>query len=147
MLKLTWLLSFVQGFLPNVRQQRAAGYAALQLAQTVRALLVERAAGREGLWVNRWVVLVGGARVCGWGYAVVVAVHACEVSGTNSHMHNKHSYPGTRLYRYVGKSLLLMTICIVTSCSVPCSEGSSGEGGCSGRHLFGWRDAMDIVVK
>lgn len=43
----------VQGFLPNVRQQRAAGYAALQLAQTVRALLAERAAGREGLWVNR----------------------------------------------------------------------------------------------
>jgi hypothetical protein len=27
------------------------------------------------------------------------------------------------------------------------SEGSSGQGGCSGRHLFGWRDAMDIVVK
>lgn len=68
-----------QGFLPNVRQQRAAGYAAAELAQAVRALLAERAAGREGLWVN--------------------------------------------------------------------SEGASGQGGCSGRHLFGWRDAMDIVVK
>jgi hypothetical protein len=44
---------WLQGFLPNVRQQRAAGYAALQLAQTVRALLAERKAGREGLWVNR----------------------------------------------------------------------------------------------
>jgi hypothetical protein len=27
------------------------------------------------------------------------------------------------------------------------SEGSTGERGCSGRHVFGWRDAMDIVVK
>eukprot|EP00775_Hariotina_reticulata_P011921 gene11921-12065_t len=68
-----------QGFLPNIRQQRAAGYAAIELGQAVRALLAERRAGREGLWVN--------------------------------------------------------------------SEGSSGQGGCSGRHLFGWRDAMDIVVK
>lgn len=35
-------------------------------------------------------------------------------------------------------------------CAAPAavgSEGSSGERGCSGRHLFGWRDAMDIVVK
>jgi hypothetical protein len=35
----------------------------------------------------------------------------------------------------------------VLCCAVVCSEGSSGQGGCSGRHLFGWRDAMDIVVK
>lgn len=68
-----------QGFLPNVRQQRAAGYAAAELAQAVQALLAERAAGREGLWVN--------------------------------------------------------------------SQGASGQGGSSGQHLFGWRDAMDIVVK
>jgi hypothetical protein len=27
------------------------------------------------------------------------------------------------------------------------SEGSSAERGCSGRHQWGWRDAMDIVVK
>lgn len=73
------LLLIPQGFLPNIRQQRAAGYAAIELGQAVRALLAERRAGRGGLWVN--------------------------------------------------------------------SEGSSGQGGCSGRHLFGWRDAMDIVVK
>lgn len=27
------------------------------------------------------------------------------------------------------------------------SEGSSVQAGASGRHQFGWRDAMDIVVK
>lgn len=58
--------------------QRAAGYAAIELAQAVQQLLAERRRG-AGLWVN--------------------------------------------------------------------SEGSSGQGGCSGRHLFGWRDAVDIVVK
>ncbi|KAF8058901.1 SRFR1 [Scenedesmus sp. PABB004] len=73
------LQNYHQGFLPNVRQQRAAGYAAAELAQAVGAVLAERAAGRDGLWVN--------------------------------------------------------------------SAGASGQGGCSGRHLFGWRDAMDIVVK
>lgn len=67
-----------QGFLPNVRQQRAAGYAAAELAQAVQSLLGERRRGGS-LWVN--------------------------------------------------------------------SAGSSGHNGCSGRHQFDWRDAMDIVVK
>lgn len=67
-----------QGFLPNVRQQRAAGYAAIELAQAVTALLAAKRAGNE-LW---------------WS-----------------------------------------------------SEGSSGEGGTAGRHPFGWRDGMDLVVK
>ncbi|KAG2452817.1 hypothetical protein HYH02_002163 [Chlamydomonas schloesseri] len=67
-----------QGFLPNVRQQRAAGYAAVELAQALREVVAARRAGRQ-VWVR--------------------------------------------------------------------SEGSSGQAGASGRHLFGWRDAMDIVVK
>lgn len=58
--------------------QRAAGYAAIELAQAVHQVLAERRRGAEH-WVN--------------------------------------------------------------------SEGSSGQGGCSGRHPFGWRDAMDVVVK
>lgn len=67
-----------QGFLPNVRQQRAAGYAAVELAQALREVVAARRAGRQ-VWVR--------------------------------------------------------------------SEGSSGQAGSAGRHLFGWRDAMDIVVK
>ncbi|KAG2493602.1 hypothetical protein HYH03_008119 [Edaphochlamys debaryana] len=67
-----------QGFLPNVRQQRAAGYAAMELGQALREVVAARRAGRQH-WVR--------------------------------------------------------------------SEGSSGQGGSAGRHLFGWRDAMDIVVK
>jgi hypothetical protein len=71
-------LSSLQGFLPNMRLQRAAGYAAVELAQALRQVLAARRAGRQH-WVR--------------------------------------------------------------------SEGSSGQGGVAGRHLFGWRDAMDIVVK
>lgn len=67
-----------QGFYPNIRQQRAAGFAAMELAQAVRALVASRRAGNT-VWVN--------------------------------------------------------------------SEGSSVQAGTSGRHQFGWRDAMDIVVK
>ncbi|KXZ44388.1 hypothetical protein GPECTOR_68g359 [Gonium pectorale] len=67
-----------QGFLPNVRQQRAAGYAAVELGQAMLAAVAARRAGRQH-WVR--------------------------------------------------------------------SEGSSGQAGGAGRHLFGWRDAMDIVVK
>jgi hypothetical protein len=66
-----------QGFLPNVRQQRAGGLAALELAQQMEQVVANRREGRP-TWVDS-----GGA-----------------------------------------------------SCS-----------GCSGRHQFGWRDAMDIVVK
>jgi len=66
-----------QGFLPNARQLRAAGLAALELAQTVSRAVFDRAEGRP-TWVD--------------------------------------------------------------------SEGASCSG-CSGRHEFGWRDAMDIVVK
>lgn len=43
--------------------------------------------------------------------------------------------------------ILMLPCCAVLVLSMCRSEGSSGEGGCSGRHLFGWRDAMDIVVK
>ncbi|PNH05026.1 Tetratricopeptide repeat protein 13 [Tetrabaena socialis] len=67
-----------QGFLPNLRQQRAAGFAAIELGQAVREVVAARRAGRQ-TWVR--------------------------------------------------------------------SEGSSGQAGSAGRHLFGWRDAMDIVVK
>lgn len=67
-----------QGFLPNLRQQRAAGFAAMELAQAVRTLVATRKAGNT-MWVS--------------------------------------------------------------------SEGSSVQAGASGRHQFGWRDAMDIVVK
>ena len=68
-----------QGFLPNRRQQRAAGYAAIELAQALQALLAERRRGSAGLWTN--------------------------------------------------------------------SAGASGQGGCAGRHLFGWRDAADAAVR
>ncbi|GIL49345.1 hypothetical protein Vafri_5718 [Volvox africanus] len=67
-----------QGFLFNVRQQRAAGYAAVELGQALLEVVAARRAGRQH-WVR--------------------------------------------------------------------SEGSSGQAGSAGRHLFGWRDAMDIVVK
>ncbi|GAX83792.1 hypothetical protein CEUSTIGMA_g11217.t1 [Chlamydomonas eustigma] len=67
-----------QGFLPNLRQQRASGFAAIELAQAIRELLAARRSGNT-VWVR--------------------------------------------------------------------SEGSSVQAGASGRHQFGWRDAMDIVVK
>ncbi|GLC64956.1 hypothetical protein PLESTF_000225900 [Pleodorina starrii] len=67
-----------QGFLFNVRQQRAAGFAAIEVGQALREAVAARRAGRQH-WVR--------------------------------------------------------------------SEGSSGQAGSAGRHLFGWRDAMDIVVK
>ncbi|GLI61283.1 hypothetical protein VaNZ11_003633 [Volvox africanus] len=67
-----------QGFLFNVRQQRAAGYAAVELGQALLEVVAARRGGRQH-WVR--------------------------------------------------------------------SEGSSGQAGSAGRHLFGWRDAMDIVVK
>lgn len=67
-----------QGFLPNARQQRAAGYAALELAQALRAAAAA-GAGQQPLTVS--------------------------------------------------------------------DAGSSGRPGGIGRHVFGWRDAMDIVVK
>jgi tetratricopeptide (TPR) repeat protein len=67
-----------QGFMYNTRLQRAAGFAAIELAQTMRGVIADRKAGNQ-----TWVV----------------------------------------------------------------SEGSSVHRGASGRHLFGWRDAMDIVVK
>ncbi len=41
----------VQGFMANVRQQRAAGFAALELAQAVRALVTARRAGSP-VWVQ-----------------------------------------------------------------------------------------------
>ena len=67
-----------QGFMYNTRLQRAAGFAAIELAQTMRGVIADRKAGNQTLVM---------------------------------------------------------------------SEGSSVHGGASGRHLFGWRDAMDIVVK
>ncbi len=63
----------------NVRQQRSAGFATMELAQAVRALVAARRGGGRPLWVS--------------------------------------------------------------------SEGSSVQAGATGRHEFGWRDAMDIVVK
>ncbi len=68
-----------QGFLPNARQQRAAGYAALELAQALRAAAAAAGAGQQPLTVS--------------------------------------------------------------------DAGSSGRPGGTGRHVFGWRDAMDVVVK
>jgi tetratricopeptide (TPR) repeat protein len=67
-----------QGFLPNVRQQRAAGLAIVELAQAMNEQLAARRAGNT-VWVS--------------------------------------------------------------------SAGSSVQAGASGRHQFGWRDLMDIVVK
>ncbi|KAG1678968.1 hypothetical protein FOA52_013031 [Chlamydomonas sp. UWO 241] len=67
-----------QGFLPNVRQQRAAGLAIVELAQAMHEQLAARRAGNT-VWVS--------------------------------------------------------------------SAGSSVQAGASGRHQFGWRDLMDIVVK
>lgn len=68
-----------QGFHPNVRQQRASGFAALELAQQVRKLLSSKKAGNHEIWIQ--------------------------------------------------------------------SQGSTAQAGASGRHQFGWRDAMDIIVK
>lgn len=67
-----------QGFMYNTRLQRAAGFAAIELAQTIQGVIHDRRNGGQ-TWVR--------------------------------------------------------------------SEGSSIQVGASGRHLFGWRDAMDIVVK
>ncbi|PSC68513.1 suppressor of RPS4-RLD 1-like isoform X1 [Micractinium conductrix] len=108
-----------QGFLPNRRQQRMAGLAALEFAQALHQLAEDRRAGRPTLVPD-----VG---------ASVMA---------RPHQQRRRSSAGS------GSSSVSTAS---SGSAAPASSGKSSSGGklggSTGQHQFGWRDAMDIIVR
>ncbi|GAB4814575.1 hypothetical protein N2152v2_001621 [Parachlorella kessleri] len=108
-----------QGFLPNARQQRMAGLAALEFAQTLAKLVEDRRAGRKS-WVANAGASVSakaadrakGRHLFGWRDAMDVIVRWRQLAEPNDQS------PMTRL---------VMSL--------------------TDRYMFGWRDAMDVIVR
>jgi len=100
-----------QGFFSNARQQRASGYAAIELAQ-VR--------GRVGIHPRE--------RIRQETSPDLIPCLVCLSSFSQA-------IRSLLAARRSGNTVWVR------------SEGSSVQAGASGRHQFGWRDAMDIVVK
>eukprot|EP00798_Chlamydomonas_sp_ICE-L_P018637 gene18637-25152_t len=112
-----------QGFLSNRLYQRAAGFAGIELAQTTGFLYnrrFQRAAGLAGIELARTGFLSNRRYQRAAGFAGI------ELAQTIVSLlkHKRNGIP--------------MRVN---------SEGSTLHGGAPGQHEFGWRDAMDIVVK
>jgi hypothetical protein len=125
-----------QGFLANKRQLRMGGLAAIELAQMLRTEVRRRPStqrvqvvahpGTCRSMVCRTVLIPGFARSAKslMKPHVLVRSDMSEFSWIMQLSHRRANHP----------------------LRVP-NDGASGERSASGSHAFGWRDAMDILVR